>query len=38
MSAAIDHIFKAYDIRGLSPSELNPPLAHRIGMAFVDYL
>jgi len=38
MSAAIDHIFKAYDIRGLSPSELNPPLARRIGMAFVDYL
>jgi phosphomannomutase len=38
MSAAIDHIFKAYDIRGLSPSELNPLLARRIGMAFVDYL
>ena len=30
MTSSIDHIFKAYDIRGLSPSELNPPLARRI--------
>jgi len=37
-SQDLSHIFKAYDIRGLSPSELNPPLAQRIGMAFVDYL
>jgi len=38
MNPDLSHIFKAYDIRGLSPSELNPPLARRIGMAFVDYL
>ena len=38
MNSAISAIFKAYDIRGLSPSELNPPLARRIGIAFVDYL
>jgi phosphomannomutase len=38
MNSAISAIFKAYDIRGLSPSELNPPLARRIGTAFVDYL
>ncbi len=38
MNPALSSIFKAYDIRGLSPSELNPPLARRIGIAFVDYL
>ena len=38
MNADLSSIFKAYDIRGLSPSELNPPLARRIGAAFVDYL
>ena len=38
MNPALSSIFKAYDIRGLSPSELDPPLARRIGMAFVDYL
>ena len=38
MTASIENIFKAYDIRGLSPSELNPPLARRIGIAFVDDL
>ena len=38
MNPAIEAIFKAYDIRGLSPSELDPPLARRIGGAFVDYL
>jgi phosphomannomutase len=38
MNPAIANIFKAYDIRGLSPSELDPPLARRIGAAFVDYL
>ncbi len=38
MNPDLAHIFKAYDIRGLSPSELNPPLARRIGIAFVDYL
>ena len=34
----ISEIFKAYDIRGLSPSQLDEPLARRIGIAFVDYL
>jgi phosphomannomutase len=38
MTSALESIFKAYDIRGLSPSELNPPLARRIGIAFIDYL
>lgn len=38
MNPDMSHIFKAYDIRGLSPSELNPPLARRIGVAFIDYL
>ncbi len=31
-------IFKAYDIRGLVPSELDAPLAHRIGNAFARLL
>ena len=38
MKPAIEAIFKAYDIRGLSPSELDPPLSRRIGAEFVDYL
>jgi phosphomannomutase len=31
-------IFKAYDIRGLYPSQLDAELARRVGRAFVDYL
>jgi phosphomannomutase len=31
-------IFKAYDVRGLVPSQLHPEAARRIGRAFVDYL
>ncbi len=31
-------IFKAYDIRGLYPSELNEPIARAVGRAFVAYL
>jgi phosphomannomutase len=31
-------IFKAYDIRGITPSQLDPDVARRIGRAFVDYL
>ncbi len=31
-------IFKAYDIRGLYPSELDAEVARRVGHAFVDYL
>jgi phosphomannomutase len=38
MNPALSAIFKAYDIRGLSPSELDPALARRIGIAFIDYL
>ncbi|MBI2798013.1 phosphomannomutase/phosphoglucomutase [Candidatus Saccharibacteria bacterium] len=32
------NIFKAYDIRGLSPQELNPPVAYAIGRALADHL
>ena len=31
-------IFKAYDIRGTIPDQLNPDLAYRIGNALADYL
>jgi phosphomannomutase len=31
-------IFKAYDIRGLYPSQLTAEVARRVGRAFVDYL
>jgi phosphomannomutase len=31
-------IFKAYDIRGLYPSQLDAEIARRVGRAFVDYL
>ncbi|MFT7664287.1 MAG: phosphomannomutase, partial [Planctomycetota bacterium] len=31
-------IFKAYDIRGLVPSELDPALAKKIGNAFARFL
>ena len=31
-------IFKAYDIRGVVPDELNPEIAHRIGNAFARFL
>jgi phosphomannomutase len=31
-------IFKAYDIRGLYPSQLHADVARRVGRAFVDYL
>jgi phosphomannomutase len=31
-------IFKAYDIRGLYPSQLDGEVARRVGRAFVDYL
>jgi len=31
-------IFKAYDIRGLYPEEINEAIAYQIGRAFVDYL
>jgi phosphomannomutase len=31
-------IFKAYDVRGLYPSQLDSEVARRVGRAFVDYL
>ena len=31
-------IFKAYDIRGLYPGEINDEIARQIGRAFVTYL
>ena len=31
-------IFKAYDIRGLSPSQIDGEVARRVGRAFIDYL
>ena len=31
-------IFKAYDIRGLYPAEINETVARQIGRAFVAYL
>ena len=34
----ITGIFKAYDIRGIYPSELNEDIAYKIGRAFVQFL
>ncbi|MHB8510901.1 MAG: phosphomannomutase/phosphoglucomutase [Actinomycetota bacterium] len=34
----IDSIFKAYDIRGVYPDEIDQDLAHRAGRAFVEFL
>ena len=31
-------IFKAYDIRGVYPKEINPKLAYRIGLAFSEFM
>ncbi len=31
-------LFKAYDVRGVYPSELNPDIAYQIGRAYVRYL
>ena len=38
MTAIEPGIFKAYDIRGLYPSQLDAEVARRVGRAFVDYL
>jgi len=37
-SATISALFKAYDVRGVVPSELNPEIAYQIGRALVVYL
>lgn len=34
----LDAIFKAYDIRGVYPSEIDEEVAHRSGRAFVEFL
>lgn len=34
----IKDLFKAYDIRGLSPQELNPKVAYNIARAYADFL
>ncbi len=36
--ASTADLFKAYDVRGVYPDELNPELAYAIGRAFVTYL
>lgn len=38
MSQSILNCFKAYDIRGRVPEELNPDIAYRIGRAYGEYL
>lgn len=39
MSAAtVGPLFKAYDVRGIVPDELNPEIAYRIGRALVTWL
>lgn len=35
--ASLDRVFKAYDIRGVVPDELDPELARRVGAAFADF-
>ena len=37
-AAGLPDIFKAYDIRGVVPDELEPSIAYDIGRAFVSYL
>ena len=34
---ALDRIFKAYDVRGVFPDDLDEDLAHRIGAAFAEW-
>jgi phosphomannomutase len=38
MSTVNSNVFKAYDVRGLYPTELNADLFHQLGRAFVAYL
>ena len=33
-----EHIFKAYDIRGLTNGELSDDLAYRVGRGFIRFL
>ena len=36
--ASVASLFKAYDVRGVYPSEINPSIAYLIGRAFVEYM
>jgi phosphomannomutase len=36
--ANLDRIFKAYDVRGVVPDELDPAVARRIGAAYADWV
>ena len=35
--SALDSIFKAYDVRGIYPDEIDESIARRIGNAFVAF-
>jgi phosphomannomutase len=36
--ASVASLFKAYDVRGVYPSEIDPSIAYLIGRAFVEYM
>jgi len=38
LDPAVGELFKAYDVRGIVPAELNPEIAYRLGRAIVAYL
>lgn len=38
LQAGLDRAFKAYDIRGRLPDEINPEVFRRIGLAYADFL
>jgi len=38
MATILPGIFKAYDIRGIYPSELNEELAYKVGRAFAEFI
>jgi phosphomannomutase len=38
MSTVNPQVFKAYDVRGIYPTEVNADLFHQLGRAFVEYL
>ena len=38
LDASVGDLFKAYDVRGVIPTELNPDIAYRIGHAVVAFL
>jgi phosphomannomutase len=38
LDPSVGDIFKAYDVRGIVPRELNPEIAYRVGRAIVAFL